>query len=152
MSVLDGEWSLEIDENADGARWTVVTQRAPSQRFPSVLIHTMYRSFCALPAFVGVPSPFSCKFLPPFCQPKRSITDRVQIFYRSCTVLSYSSYAHMSSTDMEQTEEPVDVYPECMVTALQNEVDKNYLAMYLYMKNMKDPALDAASPLVWFVK
>ena len=33
---------------------------------------------------------------------------------------------------MEQTEEPLEVDAECILAVLQNEVDKNYLAMYLY--------------------
>ena len=36
----------------------------------------------------------------------------------------------MSSTDMEQTEESVEVDPEWMLAISQNEVDKNYLVMY----------------------
>ena len=38
----------------------------------------------------------------------------------------------MSSTEMEQPEEPVEVDPECMLAVLQNhknEVDENYIAM-----------------------
>ena len=80
--------------------------------------------------------------LQPFCRPKRSSTDQVQILYspvrggggyKKEISLSHSSLAHMSSADMEQTEELVEVDPECMWAVLQNEVDKNYLAMYLYM-------------------
>ena len=48
-----------------GAGWTVETQRAPSQCSPSVLIQSMYRSFCALLAFIGVHSPL---YMPPFCR------------------------------------------------------------------------------------
>ena len=43
----------------------------------------------------------------------------------------------MSSTDMEQTEKPVEVDPECRLAVLQNEVDKNYLAMYLYIEERR---------------
>ena len=38
---------------------------------------------------------------------------------------------------MEQAEELVEVDPECMLGVLQNEVDKNYLTMYLYMKELR---------------
>ena len=37
---------------------------------------------------------------------------------------------------MEQSE-PVEVDPECMLAVLQNEVDNNYLAMYLYRKERR---------------
>ena len=38
---------------------------------------------------------------------------------------------------MEQTEQPVEVDPECILAVLQNEADNNYFTMYLYMKERR---------------
>ena len=79
-------------------------------------------------------------FLPPFCRCKLSSTDRVQILYSTVRVynkenpLSYSALAHTSSTNIGTNWKPVEVDPGCMLAVLKNEVDKNDLVMYLYMK------------------
>ena len=71
VSVLDGGLSSEVGggvgmRTQTGARWTVETQRAPTERSSSVLIQSMtYRSCCALASFISVHSQFSwedCKW------------------------------------------------------------------------------------------
>ena len=111
----------------------------PRERPPNAPQASSYSPCTVLAALCQRLLAFTHRSLPPFCRPKRSITDRVQILYSPVRgyemeiPLSYSSLAHMSSTDIEQTEGTVEVDPECMLAVLQNEVHQNYLAMYLYM-------------------
>ena len=121
-----------------GARCMVETQRAPQASSYSpctVLAALCQRSLAFTDRYP--------KSLLPFCRHKRSSIDRVQIVYshvrgyRREYPLSYSLLAHLSSTDLEQTEEPVEVDPDCMLAVLQNEVEKNYLVMYLHMKERR---------------
>ena len=112
MSVLDGGRSLEVGaggglyENTDGR----TMDGGASQRSPSVLRQSIHVPFLLRSASVHLRSLTALQSLPPFCQPKRSSTDRVHILYspvrgyKKEIPLNYSSLAHMSSNDMEQTE------------------------------------------------
>ena len=127
VSVLDGRCGVGVGSGlkrrqANDGRWK------PSKRLP--------------------------KSLSPFCRPKRSSTDQVQILYKLVRgyekkiPLNYSSLAHMSSIDMEQTGEPrVHVgFSEWSWQELSRHVPIHAWTKEATSSNLLEPALDTALP------